>query len=186
MILKLSCLFPSGRKYRLSKGFTLIEALVVSGIIITMLALVLPDFRMGERQFALRRSASKLVQDLRRAQGLSMSAASSYCPEGQRLNGYGLILESSAPNNTFYKLFAKCVNGVNVYSEKEKIILEKKVKIKELRRDGSLVSTLLIFFYPPDPQTDLGGGASEARITLTSFESDLTVKVNKAGLINVE
>ncbi len=92
---------------------------MVSGIIITMLALVLPDFRLGERQFALRRAGSQLVQDLRKAQGLSMSAAASYCPEGQRLKGYGLILESSAPNNTFYKLFAKCVNGVDVYSEKE-------------------------------------------------------------------
>lgn len=148
-----------------------------------MLALILPSFRLGERQFALRRSSARLVQDLRRAQGLSMSAASSTCPEGQRLKGYGIALESS--DKASYKLMAKCANGVDVYYEKERIALEEKIEIKGLRRDGYSIPSLNVFFYPPEPQTDLGGG-SEVWIILTSSESDSTIKINRVGLINEE
>lgn len=162
------------------KGFTLIEALVVSGIIVMMLALVLPNFRLGERQFGLRLAAGKLVQDLRTAQGLSMSAAAFSCPEGRNLRGYGLVLESSALDS--YKLMAKCGTDEVL---KENIDLENNIKIKELKKDGQPASLLKVFFYPPDPQTDLGG-ADGVEIILNSADAELSVRVNKAGLINVE
>lgn len=169
----------------MQKGFTLIEALVVSLIVLAMTILILPNFRLGERQFALQRSAAKLAQDLRRTQGWAMSAASFSCPGSQRLRGYGVIFDSADPNNAFYKLVAKCANGTDTAIEKEKVFLEKKIKIKELRKDDVVVSSLSVYFYPPDPQTDLEG-ANETRIFLASSESELVVRINKTGLVNVE
>ena len=96
-----------------------------------------------------------------------------------------IIFESADPGNVFYKLLAQCVNGAAVFVEKEKILLEKKVVIKELRKDGLLVSGLKVFFYPPDPQTDLEG-AGEVEVILTFSGNDLAIKINKSGLVNVE
>ncbi|MBI4101526.1 MAG: hypothetical protein HY443_01000 [Candidatus Nealsonbacteria bacterium] len=169
----------------MNKGFTLIEALVVALIILTMTALILPNFRLGERQFALQRSAGKLAQDLRRAQGLAMSAAAFSCPGSQKLKGYGILFESADPNNTFYKLVAKCADGTDTAVEKERIPLEKKIRIKELRKDDSVVPSLSVFFYPPDPQTDLEG-AIGVTVVLASSEGETAVRINKTGLINVE
>lgn len=177
--------FLNGRKSARSKnGFTLIESLVVSGIIVMMLVLALPDFRAGQGQFALRRSAGKLAQDLRKTQELSMSAAQFSCPVPKKMAGYGIYFQSAAPNNVSYSLQAKCVDGSDSFIEKEKIVLEKDVKIKELRKDGAPVSSLNVFFYPPDPKVDLAG-ANEVEIILF-LEKDIVVKINKAGLINVE
>lgn len=169
----------------MKKGFTLIEVLVVSLIILSMTALILPNFRLGEKQFALQRSAAKLAQDLRRAQGLSMSAASTFCPEGSNLGGYGISLQSRVPDNVSYELNAKCFASTPIFIQKDNIRLEKKITIKELKKDSDITNYLNIYFYPPDPQTDLEG-ANEVKIVLTSGEKDLTVKINKAGLINVE
>ena len=47
-------------------GFTLIELLVITVIIAVMSALVIPNLRFGEEQFAVQNSAHKLAQDLRR------------------------------------------------------------------------------------------------------------------------
>ncbi|MDO8669067.1 MAG: type II secretion system protein, partial [Candidatus Buchananbacteria bacterium] len=58
----------------MKKGFTLIELLVVVAVITALTAVVLPSFRSGDNQLALQRSASKLAQDLRRVQGMAVSA----------------------------------------------------------------------------------------------------------------
>lgn len=182
MTSKLKPPFPNGGKSARSKGFTLIEAMVVSGIIIFLAVFIVPDFLAGQKQFGLRRSAAKLAQDLRRVQELAMSAVSFSCPTGKKMKGYGINFKN---NDNFYALLAKCVDGVDVLLEKEKIFLENEVRIKELKKDGSPASSLDVFFYPPDPQTDLAG-ANQAQIVLTSAGSDIIVEVNEAGLIYVK
>lgn len=170
----------------MSKAFTLIELLVVIGIIVILSAIILPNYRVGERQFALQRSAQKLAQDLRRAQELSMSAKAFDCPGqlgvGWTMKGYGINL--AAPDD-YYFLKARCEDTANpgIYNDRpvEKIDLEKEVKILSTTSQN-------IFFYPPEPQINLGG-ATLVVITI-SLKEDITktkiIKVNKAGLINVE
>ena len=87
----------------MNRSFTLIEITVVIGIIALLTALILPNYRVGQRQFALQRSAHKLSQDLRRAQEMAMSAALSEetggeVPEG----GYGIQFQKT---DTSYILF---------------------------------------------------------------------------------
>jgi len=169
------------------KGFTLIELLVATSVIVIISSIFLADYKTGQRQFALERSAHKLAQDLRRAEELSMSAKSYDCGnDDYKMKGYGI---NFITDNNFYSLQARCEHkdypgDPLFYNEQtiEEIDLEKKVIIS-----GLTTNPLDVFFYPPVPETDLGG-TNEAVITL-SIETEpsqaKSVKANKTGLIYV-
>jgi len=187
--------------HRNGGGFTLIEIIVVTGIIIFLSAIVLLNYRAGESQLALQRSVHKLAQDIRRAQEMAMSAKEITGPTGRRIvpvGGYGIFFRV-LPNPPYYEiiLFADCNNdqrytlgkvcgtAPNKFSEKIKNLnLESGVKMSNL----SPSSPLHITFKPPDPAISISGG-NLAVITL-SLETDptktKTIRVNKAGLIYVE
>ncbi len=174
-------------KMKNGAGFTLAELLVVTGIIVILSAITLPSFRVGEKQFALQRSAHKLAQDIRRVQEMTMSMKGYSCPAGS-LKGYGAIFFINSP--TDYSLFAQC----DTSSAFEALKFEKGVKVQNLAyyKDGTWHSdqaSLWFYFTPPDPTVEMMAVAGEIKITL-ALENDLTkiktVRVNKAGLINVE
>jgi len=163
----------------MQKAFTLIELLVVTGIIILLSALVLPNYRTGESQLALQRSANKLAQDIRRAQEMAMSAKEfeGVVPPG----GYGINFQT---NLTSYILFAD-LNNNKIFDSGEAIetlSLERGVKISNL----SPASPLTISFTPPDPTVNINPSNSLAIITLSNNGQTKIIKVNKAGLIYVE
>jgi len=152
---------------------------VVTGIIILLSALVLPNYRTGESQLALQRSANKLAQDIRRAQEMAMSAKEfeGVVPPG----GYGINFQT---NLTSYILFAD-LNNNKVFDSGEAIetlSLERGVKISNL----SPASPLTISFTPPDPTVNINPSNSLAIITLSNNGQTKIIKVNKAGLIYVE
>jgi len=165
----------------MSKSFTLVELLVAVGIIILLTALVLPDYRAGERQFALQRSASKLAQDLRRAQEMAMSAKEPPTAPDTFKGAYGINFQTNSSN---YILFADLDND-QIYDSGEEIEtlpLEKKVKISNL----SPASPLTISFTPPDPTVNINPSDSLVTITLTNNGQTKIIKVNKVGLIYVQ
>jgi len=169
------------------KGFTLVELLVVTSMIILLSAIILPNYRGIEGQFALQRSAHKLAQDIRRAGEMAMSTREfqGEIPEG----GYGIHLKLSWED--YYKLYAD-KNGNEKFDETdgevETINLEKGVYIQNISP-----SSLSINFKSPIPtvkiKTEAGQDSANTIITL-SLESDSTktkiIKVNSAGLIDVE
>jgi len=165
----------------MSKSFTLVELLVAVGIIILLTALVLPDYRAGERQFALQRSASKLAQDLRRAEEMAMSAKEPPTAPDTFKGAYGINFQTNSSN---YILFADLDND-QIYDSGEEIEtlpLEKKVKISNL----SPASPLTISFTPPDPTVNINPSDSLVTITLSNNGQTKIIKVNKAGLIYVQ
>ncbi|MDP3991232.1 MAG: type II secretion system protein, partial [Candidatus Nealsonbacteria bacterium] len=89
-----------------NKGFTLTELMVVTGIIVLLTALVLPNYRTGDRQLTLERAAHKLSQDLRRTQEMAMSSYFSLEKTGGEVpkGGYGArFLREIEPKQ--YRLF---------------------------------------------------------------------------------
>lgn len=172
----------------MKKGFTIIEILVVIGIITLLTAIILPHYRAGEHQFALQRSAHQLAQDLRRAKEMAMSAQEfqGAIPGG----GFGIYLEREDKD---YLLYAD-INGNQRFDggdgQVEIINLEQGIKISDI----SLGSFSSVNFKPPDPVTRISGAweagaADEVAITLAiEAEPGTTrvINVNRAGLIAIE
>lgn len=177
----------------MKNGFTLIEILVVVSIIAIFTTILSVSFLEGRQQFALQRVAHKIIQDLRRAQEMTMSSKRETCPGEETANGFGIHFEKSSPNSYF--LFANCDESYSYDKNSddqilENIDLEKGTKIFSLSS-----SSLSIAFAPPSPITYVNGslglkpGDLLAQIVI-SLESDTskikTIKVNKAGLIELE
>jgi len=196
-------------------GFTLLEIVVVTSIIIVLALVVFFDYRGIEKDFALTRSAHKLSQDLRQVQEMAMSSQKTplgceqvepgVFPKG----GYGIYFIQDSDS---YILFADCDNGKDFDSSstthtcaeadigpgnslKEKIkdfILEDGIKIKELWVDSVQVSDndLEITFRPPDPTITIdGGNGVKAVIILCLKDNEDVIKkvsINKVGLIDTE
>jgi len=142
-----------------SKGFTLLEVLIVIGFIGLMSALLLPNFTLGKQSLALNRSAAKLSQDLRRAQEMALSAKE---VNGAIPSGYGIFFDLDYPNQYFF--FAD-MDGDDVWDEGETIetvVMENMVVINDL----SLGSSLSVVFSPPNPDVHFSSGENSASISL--------------------
>jgi type II secretory pathway pseudopilin PulG len=180
-------------------GFTLVELNIVTIIILLLSTLVLANYREGEKQFSLLRSANKLAQDLRNTERMAM--ASQVLPPsfggGLPKGGYGIYFEN---NFNSYILFADCdgdkeydasgpatscaeASPIAPYPEKiNELFLEKNVKISNL----SPSSPLSITFFPPDPTITIKPLANLAIITLILSGKTKDVKINTAGLIDID
>ncbi len=145
-----------------SRGITLIELVVVTGILLFLAALILPNYRAGQIQFALLRAGNKLAQDFRRAQEMAMAASEfqGRVPKG----GYGIYFDISRPE--YYILFAD-LDGNYEYNQGElveDIKIEKGIKISYLYPSP----IAQIVFTPPDPTVTIVPSTSSATITFSS------------------
>jgi len=191
-----------------NKGFTLLELTVVIAIIILLSGIVLTNYRVGEREYALLRSAHKLAQDLRTVE--KMATASETLPSaifpsdkdngGFPKGGYGIYFQN---NSNSYILFADCdddkkydetgaalscaeATSDTPYPEGIKeLFLEEKIKISNLYPS----SPFSITFFPPDPVIEIKSGEllyNSATITITYDGETKTVKINTVGLIEID
>ncbi|MFH1656930.1 MAG: prepilin-type N-terminal cleavage/methylation domain-containing protein, partial [bacterium] len=171
------------------KGATLLEILVIIVIIAILTLIVAPNYKAGNSQLALSRSANKLSQDIRRAEEMAVSAKEcQVCVPVAVPPSYGIYLEKDWEN---YILFAD--NGNGEYgggdTQVERPNLESGVYIKDVNTPPKKV---MILFEPPDPTIEIKwiiGGATQVEITL-ALKSDPTktkkVYVNTVGLIYVQ
>ncbi|MCK4474139.1 type II secretion system protein [Candidatus Parcubacteria bacterium] len=197
----------------MDKGFTLLEIVMVTSIMLILALVVFLDYRGTEKDFALSRSAHKLSQDLR--QGVEMAMSSQKTPMGCEQvepgvfpkGGYGIYFVQDAQS---YILFADCDNEKDYDSsvtthtcvdaepgplkslnEKiEEFFLEEGIKIKELQVDSVQVNELEITFTPPDPTITINkGDGVKAVITLCLKENEDIIRkvtINNVGLIDTE
>lgn len=163
----------------MSKAFTLIELLVVTSIIVLTVIFIFPNYRAGQQDLNLQLSASKLAQNLRRTQGMAVSAKEF---QGTVPSGYGIYFTIATPAQ--YILFAD-KDGENDYDGLSEIVetvaLEKNTALKSLSPSGPLT----VIFYPPDPTVYFNPDAAIVSITIESGNQK-TVQINKAGLIAIQ
>jgi len=107
-------------------GFTLIELLVIISVIVTIIAVALPNYPAIKQQLALSRAAHQVAQDIKRAQELSLAAAQlteaegscslalqfaslgnplPLVPTSSQAKGYGIYINLSEDNKA-YRLYA--------------------------------------------------------------------------------
>ncbi len=183
------------------RGFTLVEIMVTFAIIGVLTAVAFTNYRSGEKQFALERSAQKLNQDIRNAEGMAIASKEF---KGVFQGGYGIHFTLTPPSDDggSYILFVDC-NGNDQYDgaslvcndcssgactassteEVETIYLEKGVYISQLTPVGS---SLTIKFYPPEPTVTFYPDASSVSIALSSIGLlSKQIEINKTGLIEI-
>ncbi|TSC75974.1 MAG: hypothetical protein G01um101430_144 [Parcubacteria group bacterium Gr01-1014_30] len=166
------------------KGFTLVELVVVTGIIIFLSAMLLVNWRPAAEEFALQRSAHKLAQDIRRASEMAMSAREfqGSVPQG----GYGFHVRFPSETES-YVLYAD-TNGNQRYDAADGIVetvyLEQEVIVHSVSKNN-----LSINFKPPNPTVSITPISTVADITL-ALKSDPTkirsVIIHISGLIEIE
>ena len=167
------------------KGFTLIEIIIVTGIILILFSITFASYGTGQKNFALQRSDNKLARDLRATQEMAMSSKE---VAGTVPDGFGIHFDVSSSD--YYILFADFDGNYSRKSDGtedlEIINLEQGIIISGLLP----VSVFSIVFFPPDPTVWINGLSSGVigRITLSAQGglSDQVVLVNNAGLIYVE
>lgn len=179
----------------MNRAFTVIELLVVVSIIALMTVLILPNYNSGNKQLTLQRAASKLVQDIRDAQELSLSSKefNGQLPEG----GYGFFFWKFEVGGVDYPhkyvLFAD-LNGNGsrqVGSEDVKwFTLENGVKFSDFYLDGDAAFGSIFTFIAPDPTVCINFCENDLTKIIISIESDpsitKTIILNKAGLVYIE
>jgi len=176
-----------------NRGFTIVEFLIVISIVGILSVIAFPNYRSTQQRLALQRSASKLAQDIRRSQEMSMSMKE--LSTGNLPKGYGTYInknDSDCPDDDCYHIYAD-IDGDERYDSGEKvetIFLEKEVYIENFVPFSNNFS---INFKPPDSTVkmkDQAGTESDAVTIIVALKADLsktkTIKVNKAGLIYVE
>lgn len=198
-----------------SKGFTLLELLVIVSIIASLSAVVLGGYNTGETKFTLLRSANKLAQDIRKAENMAMIGKSAPLSFGEIFpeGGYGIYITASsasttAPEVNSYNLFCDC-NGNKEYESEgaagscasstvanpfresmEVMSLETDVDIESISSATGTLSSIAITFFPPDPIIRIVGPNSERydeiTITLDLYGEEKTLTINNVGLIDID
>ena len=181
------------------KGFTLIELVVVTFIIGLMTALLLTNYKQGEKEFALTRSAYLVSQGMAKAQEMSVSAKEFSCPGGTTVpeGGYGVFFYNSSGYTDKLFIFADCNEDQTTLIGGEEIVetisLETGIKLKEFYVDEVKNDLSTVFtFVPPDPDVCIYMSCDDYNSTriIISLESDpaktKTITLNKVGLIEIE
>ncbi len=172
-------------EYKESAGFTMVEILIVLGIIVILSAFLISIGGGEQEKVNLRIAAVKLSQNIREAQEKSMGAEEKNCPTSPAYS-FGVYL--SLENLDSYQIFADC-NGNYQKDGGDSLVrteqFEEKIEIKSLSENP-----MNIVFTPPGPKTFVNGDSSE-EASITLFISSLsggekTIKVNPAGRIEVE
>lgn len=169
-----------------SQGFTLTEILVVIGVVVLLTGILIPNWRLGEKELKLQRATAKLAQDILRTGELALRVEDFDCQAGS-VSGYGIHFDASSPDS--YLIFAEC-NSSNEYEAVsdgvvETIMLENGVVI-------SSVSPSPVFnavFLPPKPAVYIMPGALlEGVITLQVSPGghERIVKVNNKGVVDID
>jgi len=161
-----------------SKGFTIVELIVVVFIIIILSVIVVANYEQGGYTLELGQSAQQLVGDFQwtRQRALSLK---------DRV--YGIHLETQTST---YILFENKDSNYQ-YNNPPDILLERvrlreNILIKKIYT-GVDAPTVDVIFIPPEPLVKINTDKSYALITLWSQKSNATtaIYVSRTGLVEI-
>lgn len=170
----------------MKKGFTLIEILVTSSIIMIMLSVTIAYTRRSENINKINRAAERISFDIRRVANLSMQTRQI---GDRKICAWGIFFDQEIPNQ--YVVFSDfCdanLNGDNKYQESEKYEIVK-LPINVLIKSSN-IDTLV--YLPPEPRIYMFEGDyilnKDAEIVLGEQNGSYQkiININQAGNINI-
>ncbi|OGZ27470.1 MAG: hypothetical protein A2365_03295 [Candidatus Nealsonbacteria bacterium RIFOXYB1_FULL_40_15] len=192
----------------MNKGITFVEVIIVISVIAILSLLSFPYYNDIRNTLALDRTAAQIVQDIRRAQEMAMSAHQTTSGGNGTLHipagGYGVyftddsesytIFGDEKPNPSNPNSTPNNYRNPNGEEDIEDVLVEENVWISDLK-DSSDTSrnTISTTFLAPNPKVFLQDGNTglgpevKIRVSLKSDSSRFRdIKVNKAGLIWIE
>ncbi|MEX2145039.1 MAG: type II secretion system protein [Candidatus Spechtbacterales bacterium] len=188
------------------KGFTLVELMVVLAVVSIISAIFLLNYRQGERNLAIQRSAQIVTQSITRAINNSLGGKEHNGSGGTvSPGGYGIRFELDSDTIT---VFADCdadssldtgsgasscanapAEGVPYPEISFQQVLESGVEVSALSPCSGSPCALNILFVPPDPTTVFipALAALEVQITLRDSEGNQRdIFVNKLGVTRIQ
>lgn len=177
------------------KGFTIIELMVVTFIIVTISSLVLINYRSAGSSQALNRSAQKLAFYIRKAQTMTLAGVNFSQSGSNRRCGYGVHFRIDKPEDN--QIFGVKNCGSTNYSggdpSIEQIEFENNVYVQSLTPTNNILGNqvLTLVFTPPHPNTFINGNTTDTLATITlSLTSDTsqtkTISVTNKGQVNIQ
>ncbi|OGF87215.1 hypothetical protein A3B19_03190 [Candidatus Giovannonibacteria bacterium RIFCSPLOWO2_01_FULL_46_32] len=191
-------------------GFTLIEVVVVLGVMGLISSLMLANFPRFQRQLAVEREASKLALSLRKAQSYALAVREfnssfnddPYCQNPPvKFPGYGLFFSMADKTHYFIYGDANCTkyyDSAPIEETVESILIESKASIGWLRgfdagicSSGCDLTELSILYVRPGPAIfikGIGADYNYAEVRLDSADGTVSKKVvvRSTGQISVE
>ncbi len=172
----------SNLKSKRCSGFTLVELIVIVGIVGFMSAVVILGQNQGSDQRKLILEVRRLAQDIKKAQNFATSSTTQDCGSqgGIKVVPFGIILYTDAPDR--YLLVGDC-DGDKTYDVGEPIVLSYTFNVSEINSLVPSGNPMQIFFTPPNPDIYINGSIS-ANGTITvcgSKRSSLCHKVYISG-----
>ncbi len=184
------------RHIYIGQGFTILEMMVSTAIILLISGQVLVGFSNLREASTLTRAAQELAFNIRRAQNMSVSVVGVGIGGIMQIpNAVGLRLSSVAGNNDRYFFFADqnsngFYDGVTERIEPD-ILLPGNVRITSITGEAPAGSGVHMIFYTPEATLLLSNGAGTPipnfiNITLTGPSGDVRrVRVRMSGQVTV-
>jgi type II secretory pathway pseudopilin PulG len=182
---------------RNKSGFSLMEAIVVTGIFLIITTSVLVSYPLFNERFELRRSLQSVALALRKAQAYGM-AVKEFGTGTDNFPGYGIYFQTAVPNS--YIFFAD-TNGDRQYSGAseriEEVQFSSRSRIADLcgNKESSPpgvcgLSSLTVVYLRPDPSVTIISGAAtyiDGEITIRSLSGiQKRIYLWTSGQISVE
>jgi len=177
---------PTFVKNKSGAGFTLIEILVVSAIIVVLSGIVMVGARSSEKSLLLERAAHQVANDIRLVLERTLQAVPNTSCTVPIFLGYGVHSEAGDS----YIFFADC-NGNRLYQNppdkiEDTFQLPAGVRIKEVDPSPSFDLT----FVPPEPGIFIRPGIlTEGKIVLELISDTTktkTITINERGAISID
>ena len=176
---------PSTLNLKPESGFTLIEILVMLGIMSMLSGVMLVYSRSSEKVILLSREQARVISLMARAKSFSLQT---YI-EGKSACGYGIHIDKD--KNTvivFRDLAADCAASDNIYVADSDESVEKFILSKDVRIKSSDATDIL--FIPPDPRVVIDNNPANERVSIVLETADgnsqVIIKMNSSGQITTQ
>lgn len=161
------------------KGFTLIEVVVVIGVMAIISSLMLANFPRFNKQISVEREASKLALSLRKAQSYALAVREfspafnddPFCTNPPvKFPGYGLFFKASDPTHYFI------YGDVNCSKDYENTLLEEAVEIINIE------GNIKVFSIKGYNAAACGGGCDLDELSILYVRPGPTILIKSNGI----